>query len=786
MRLLWVIFFLPALLNAAEVTPAIPSEVAERPFISGDLWANPLEDWQLTEGTACNTFSGGNRNLVSLTSELLEEGDWIIATDVSVQSKPLKGRGERAGFIGFQIGLQGSEGPQGDYREAAVYGIGLSAGVTSEGQLFVGSSTSDSASFPAEKLTRLVLKRTGPELTLTATAQMADGTVTEASHSLKVHPSWLKGLAALTASANLPPKYDFKKPRPQAAVAGIHFGRSRTESEAKKLQPMRQGRGGDIRAAFSNFTLSGPGVAHHPDRTFGPIWWTTHTLTNDGQLTFLVQMAPVTGYVRLNLNGEELRQAISPISHTARFSTTLTHPDRDTYFSVKFGDKIETGKIPALPKADQKVTVASLSCNDSTGFPHARLEANVASHQPDFITFHGDQIYEGIGGYGYIVDQAPNRRAEICYLRKYALHGWTWKNLLNTRPSITIPDDHDVMHGNIWGEGGKLTNDVKNTFDNQDSGGYKMSPRFVNMVHRTQVANLPLPDDQPKAKNGITTYFTDFRYGPLDFAVLSDRMFKSAPKTLLPDAEINNGWPQNLEWNPKTDADHPDAQLLGTTQEAFLSEWAEKQAPEGENPFRILISQSPFLAPQTLPEEMHHDKDVPRLPKYKKGEYAPNDEPKPDFDTNGWPQKKQRVALELLKKADALHIVGDQHLGTTGIYGIDDYADGTWWIATPAIANVWPRRWMPKVQAAKGTQKPGWPRYLGGFEDGFGNKFTLHAVANPWDVPEEPARLFDRAVGYAITTFDRPSNTISLANYPYLHSAEKSPYPGWPITITKK
>jgi hypothetical protein len=86
--------------------------------------------------------------------------------------------------------------------------------------------------------------------------------------------------------------------------------------------------------------------------------------------------------------------------------------------------------------------------------------------------------------------------------------------------------------------------------------------------------------------------------------------------------------------------------------------------------------------------------------------------------------------------------------------------------------------------------KPEWPRYLGGFEDGFGNKFTLHAVANPWDIDREPARLFDRAVGYAITTFDPKTGNMSLANWPYtsgpqLQGEDAKPYPGWPITVKK-
>lgn len=56
------------------------------------------------------------------------------------------------------------------------------------------------------------------------------------------------------------------------------------------------------------------------------------------------------------------------------------------------------------------------------------------------------------------------------------MHGWTWRELLRDIPSVTIPDDHDVFHGNIWGDGGKLA-EISSGFnsDAQDSGGYTIT-----------------------------------------------------------------------------------------------------------------------------------------------------------------------------------------------------------------------------------------------------------------------------------------------------------------------
>jgi alkaline phosphatase D len=357
--------------------------------------------------------------------------------------------------------------------------------------------------------------------------------------------------------------------------------------------------------------------------------------------------------------------------------------------------------------------------------------------------------------------------------------------LLREIPSVAIPDDHDVFHGNLWGAGGVLA-DISQGFSNwaQDSGGYKMSPEFVNAVHRTQTGNLPDPADPEPVGAGISAYYTRWSYGLLDIAILSDRQFKSAPRDLLPEARIENGWPQNLEWDVVGSSDHPEAELLGTAQERFLADWSAQ--PAAGTAFRIVLSQSPWCAPQTLPEGMHSDRGVPSLPILKPGEYPPDDRPTPDFDTNGWPLTKRTAALRWMRQANAVHISGDQHLGTTGQYGLDAHGDGPWWIVTPAIANIWPRRWMPAEPGR--NRRPDDPPWLGEFQDGLGNKITLHAVANPLATGREPARLYDRAVGYTITRYDPATGRISLENWPYWAGPdrpepENRPYPGWPIVI---
>jgi hypothetical protein len=756
--------------GAADVAISWPVGVS-RPWVGADLWANPAEDWVVKAGRAENTFPGGNRNLTVLTAELTKEA---APFTLRCRLDQISMMSPMPGFAGFQVGLAADSG---DYREAAIMGTGLSAGIKADGTLFINQTLGTGAKIPTPfRLVTLELKGepAGDGLYRLSLGGSSSSGETLGTVATEVHSSWLTGLVSFTVSSKMPPVLELTKPRP-AVVA-----------------PIPEARGGALRVAFDRLLIAGPKVAHHPTRSFGPIWWVTQGPSNDGSLRLLVQAAPYgrseSHDVTFMLDGKlHSSTELESDSRTARFrirNVDLSVPHR---YEVTLDGVSFKGTVRAIPKG-RPVTMAALSCDDATGFPHNDLVANVAAHKPDILAFLGDQIYEGVGGYGHLVDQQQNDRAIVCYLRKYAMHGWIWRDLLREIPTVTLPDDHDVFHGNLWGCGGKLAN-VADGYGSsaQDSGGYKMSPEFVNVVHTTQTGNLPIPVDPSPSDNQISVYFTQWQYGPLDMAILSDRQFKSAPRELIPDARIENGWPKNPTCYVDSAPDSPDAQLLGPRQEAFLTRWAAK--PDASAPIRLVLSQTPWAAPQTLPAEVQSDSDVPSMKNLKPGEYAPDDRPKPDYDTNGWPQAKRDLALGLMKKAGALHVTGDQHLGSTGQYGLKGFRDGPWWVTTPAMANLWPRRWMPATKGA--NARPGDPRETGDFTDGFGNKITIAAVANPFDIEREPSRLFDRAVGYTILTCEPATGQVTLANWPYWASPAKPapddrPYPGWPITIHPK
>ncbi|MCD4768652.1 MAG: hypothetical protein K8R35_00595, partial [Bacteroidales bacterium] len=318
----------------------------------------------------------------------------------------------------------------------------------------------------------------------------------------------------------------------------------------------------------------------------------------------------------------------------------------------------------------------------------------------------------------------------------------------------------------------------------QDAGGYKMPARWVRMVERTQTSHLPDPFDPRPVEQGIGVYYTELNYGGISFAILEDRKFKSAPKQLLPDALINNGWAQNREWDAASNADVPGANLLGERQLAFLDHWAEDWS--NGTILKVVLSQTIFANVATLPKDEYHDAVVPRLRILEKGEYAPDDKPVSDMDSNGWPQTGRNEALKRIRKAFAFHIAGDQHLGSTIQYGIDEWRDAGYALCVPSISNVWPRRWYPSTPGE--NQEPVAPDYTGDFIDGFGNKMTVMAIANPVYTGRKPGNLYDRATGFGVVRFQKNSRDINIECWPrfeeaYLDGAEQ--YPGWPVKINQ-
>ena len=64
-----------------------------------------------------------------------------------------------------------------------------------------------------------------------------------------------------------------------------------------------------------------------------------------------------------------------------------------------------------------------------------------------------------------------------------------------------------------------------------------------------------------------------------------------------------------------------------------------------------------------------------------------------DLDCNGWPQTPRKKAVELIRRAWAVHLCGDQHLAVVVKHGINDHGDGPYGFTSPALVNTIYGRW---------------------------------------------------------------------------------------------
>ena len=714
----------------------------ERTWIGPEYWANPLQDWQLNNGRIECVSSGGDRNVFLLMHELSQNPGTVF---MSVQLGRLEEDQEELseGLVGFKVGIKGEFN---DYRDNAIRGFGFYVGMSTDGNLFIGRFDESGKKIepPFENIRLdLMAKPEGDKYNTTLSAYDKKGKLLSSVNRDDINADWLYGGIALVCSHEKLEEMSETRPMIDNGNWGFRPGTAR---------------GGNVKFWFTDWKLSGSKVRVYPQRTFGPILFTQYTLSNS-ILKMTAQMPPVSAKdgqtVRLLIRkGKKGWQTISEskidnMARTATFRIEDWDASQDTPYRLVYdllspGGKMKEyhyqGTIRKEPWDKDEIVVAAFTGNNDLGFPNNDIVKQLEYHNPDLLFFSGDQIYEGVGGYG--VQRSPVDKACLDYLRKWYLYGWAYGDLMRDRPTVSIPDDHDVYHGNIWGAGGKMTPQGLFGSDAQDAGGYKMPPEWINMVQRTQTSHLPDPYDPTPVKQGIGVYYCNMNYAGVSFAILEDRKWKSAPKPLLPKVQVRNGWARNRKFNAKKEADAEGAVLLGERQLTFLRDWAADWSHRTW--MKVVLSQTIFANVATLPEEeAYSDEIVPRLRILKEGEYPPDDIPVSDMDSNGWPQTGRNKALREMQRAFAFHIAGDQHLGSTIQYGIDDWHNAGFAFCVPAISNVWPRRWYPSLPGK--NRKPEAPRYTGDYEDGFGNKITVYAVSNPMFTGLKPSRLYDRA-----------------------------------------
>ena len=460
--------------------------------------------------------------------------------------------------------------------------------------------------------------------------------------------------------------------------------------------------------------------------------------------------------VRLEFKqGRQWRQAATAKVVYPGWSAHFRIPEwdntRDVPYRVRHGEQaMFEGLIRKDPVDKDVIVVASLSCNSNRDRgDRDTIVENLKKQDPDLLFFAGDQSYD-------------HREHTAAWL----LWGHHFRQIIKDRPVVTIPDDHDIGQGNVWGEGGIVADSTAG-----DSGGYFYPPQYIRMVNRAQTWHLPdSPDPAPVAQD-IQVYFTRLRVGGVDFAIVEDRKFKSGPKGKIPQMGPRPDHIRQPGYDPKK-VDLPGLKLLGDRQLAFLNEWARDWT---DTQMKAVLSQTAFCGAVHL-----HGSTENRL--------------LADLDCNGWPQTGRNKALAAMRRALACHLCGDQHLTVVVKHGIETFRDGPFAFTNPAIINsYYGRWWWPEDEKAGANPIAGSPLpWTGDYLDGLYNKITMYAYANPaFNKIGEMAKqqrnpeafLGD---GYGLVRFNKKTRQTTFECWPRYADVSKGDseqYAGWPITF---
>jgi hypothetical protein len=431
---------------------------------------------------------------------------------------------------------------------------------------------------------------------------------------------------------------------------------------------------------------------------------------------------------------------------TAHFRVDNVDMTRDCPYRVVAldGAAVYEGLVRHDPVEKDEIVVAAFTGNSiypqhGGDIPRDDIVENIKRLDPDLLFFSGDQVYDHSHHLGY-------------WLR----FGRDFGDVVRDRPTVTIPDDHDVGQANLWGAGGKISK----TGAGHD-GGYFMPARYVKAVERAQTWHLPDPYDPTPIQQGIGVYYTDLTIGRIGFAVIEDRKFKSGPQGLVPQQGPRPDHIRNPDYDPKS-VDVDGAVLLGERQLSFLNAWGRDW--QGTD-MKAVLSQTIFCGGAHI-----HGKVGGRL-------HA-------DMDSNGWPQTGRNRALAEIRRCFAVHIAGDQHLATIFHHGIEDWEDACYSFCVPSIANLYLRWWDPEQPGE--NRQSGLPDYTGRHRDGFHNRVTCWAAANPSKQPNGGGKLTTRAAGFGVVRFQKPTREITFECWPRnadITDPATRQYTGWPKTV---
>lgn len=740
---------------------AVPIERGKtRPWIGPEFWSNRFQDWRLHDGRieCLNGDEGFElRTLGLLTHDVNADGS---AARISGRFKPLTSADED-GLAGFLIGVGGG---QLDYRAAALAqrGSGENGGfmavVDCHGRVaFRDHTDEDFATLSYDELDGVEGNEAPPQF-------VSEGV----DLVLEIKREGDTYEVALTA-------FDVGSGEPTSFAQRSGVTNDELIGSISLLSSPPIGKSG-ARWAIESLQLGGDKLSQHPARSLGPVIASLYSLSDQvlkmtAQFMPLGDQDPSRAQLEIRRSGGDWQTTATAAitdGYVALFRVEGWDDSRDWEYRISFegsSNVLWSGTVRKDPKDTKDLDIALYSCISSTAqsmeggrraylpqekpmgrfsprnfyFPHNDLATNTLARDPDLLLVCGDQYYEH--NPIRFAGDTPHRKIDTLY--RWYLWLWSFREIIKDRPSVFLIDDHDVLHGNIWGQGG-----IDSPDGDQNQGGYMHGADLVRMVHACQTGHNPDPYDPTPVKNDIPVAYGEFFYGGVSFAVIEDRKWKTAPQQGRFYTHV--------------------AELLGARQEKFLAEWKNMRpgAP------KVVVSQSIWSCLQTSPEGRSIT----------------------DFDSNGYPPLGRRKAVSLVKDAGAVMIAGDQHLASVVRQGIDSYDDGPIQFSGPAGAAYW-QRWFdplePLPNARDGVAESG------DWIDGFGNKMNIMAVANPKITFAEmrahrtgPGQaLLDpdlKSEGYGVLRVSHQREEFEFECWPTKMdptAPDARQYAGWPLTV---
>ena len=720
----------------------------DRVWLGPDLWANPMEDWQVHDGRLECATSAPDRNVQLLTQQL--DGRKRAFT-ASVRLGVIEGN---RGAAGLTVGIHDEIN---DYRGNLFFGHGIRAWITTADELVLAGTIVKLAS--RSDLNDVTLRLDGkPEggqyaLRLVATDTASGKPLGKAT--ARVPSDWVIGNIAL---AHNPP---------------VKIGNP------------------NARFWFNDWSVSGDKIDDHPDQRFGPILFAMHTLndtrTADGHVMKITAQMPPLG----EADSQEVRLEAD---YGEGFKTLGTREDRARLAHRHVPRGTLAGRprraLPPSLRAEKYRRPGERLPVDRHGAPRpGRPPAGRARlHGPLLpgLSLHAGRSQRGAAeARPAVLLRRPDLRAQR-RVRHRARAGRPGDPLL---PAQVVPVRLGVARACSatrrpsacpttttcsTATSGAKAGPSRRATDTSSSGGYVEPVRMVNVVHRTNSARTsPTRSTPTPVLRGMTVYYGEMVYGRVSFAMLADRQFKSGP--------------ENVE-------DRQPPRRLG--RRARLRREEDRQArPEaaGRPPAQVPRSLGGRLA-----RRRHEGR--PLADRLCQRRHAPRQRTtttsRPTSTPAAGPSRPATGPSASCARATRCTTTATSTWPRSSSTASMRPRDSNWSFCTPAVCSVYQRWWEPDRMGRPHTDRPALePAQHGRVSRRIGQlDLRLRRGQPPVDRPGQRRTATSgptlRAGGFANVIVDTAKRTYTCQCYHFLadlrHPKPGDQFAGWPLTIQQK